>query len=193
MDYIQAMRKKIERATKQEVQHQEQKIIQDYTAAGQITPQGINTAIKKLQAAATMSKQRQQALVIANAATAAAIRKQFSREEVEVIISQAVETTTAYVVTDETLKQQLLQSIDKRGVLTMQATINLTAVLITFIICVTLYALCKMAQKDKAKERKKEEAKVLEVPAFTNQRRSNQEQHLVEYVEGQVKKGEAKK
>lgn len=74
----------------------------------------------------------------------------------------------------------------------MQATINLTAVLITFIICVTLYALCKMAQKDKAKERKKEEAKVLEVPAFTNQRRSNQEQHLVEYVEGQVKKGETK-
>ena len=33
----------------------------------------------------------------------------------EEIISQAVETTTAYVVTDETLKQQLLQSIDKRG------------------------------------------------------------------------------
>lgn len=90
----------------------------------------------------------------------------------------------------------------------MQATINLTAVLITFIICVTLYALCKMAQKDKAKERKKEEAKVLEVPAFTNQRRSNQEQHLVECVEGRdfftspfftcpsthsIKKGEAKK
>lgn len=62
-----------------------------------------------------MSKQRQQALVIANAATGAAIRKQFSREEVEVIISKAVETTTAYIVTDEALKQQLLQSIDKRG------------------------------------------------------------------------------
>ena len=62
-----------------------------------------------------MSRQRQQALVIANAAAAAAIRKQFSREEVEVIISQDVETTTAYVVTDEALKQQLLQSIDKRG------------------------------------------------------------------------------
>ena len=115
MDYIQAMREKIERATKQEAQRQEQKIIQDYTVAGQITPQGINTAIKKLQAAATMSMQRQQALVIANAATAAAIRKQFNREEVEVIISQAAETTTAYIVTDEVLKQQLLQSIDKRG------------------------------------------------------------------------------
>ena len=90
----------------------------------------------------------------------------------------------------------------------MQATINLTAVLITFIICVTLYALCKMAQKDKAKERKKEEAKVLEVPAFTHQRRSDPEPHSVACVEGQdfftspfftcpsthsIKKGEAKK
>lgn len=75
----------------------------------------------------------------------------------------------------------------------MQATINLTAVLITFIICVTLYALCKLANKDKAKAAKKEEIKVLEVPAFMNQQRSTQEQQLVEYVEGQVKKGEAKK
>lgn len=75
----------------------------------------------------------------------------------------------------------------------MTATINLTAVLITLIICVTLYALCKLANKDKAKAAKKEEAKVLEVPAFMNQRRSNQEQHLVEYVEGQVKKGDKAK
>lgn len=75
----------------------------------------------------------------------------------------------------------------------MQATINLTAVLITFIICVTLYALCKLANKDKAKAAKKEEIKVLEVPEFMNQQRSTQEQQLVEYVEGQVKKGEAKK
>lgn len=115
MDYIQAMQKIIQDYMVAGSQHQEQKIIQDYTVAGQITPQEINTAIKKLQAAATMSRQRQQALVIANAATAAAIRKQFSREEVEVIISQAVETETAYVVTDEALKQQFLQSIDKRG------------------------------------------------------------------------------
>lgn len=75
----------------------------------------------------------------------------------------------------------------------MTATINLTAVLITLIICETLYALCKLANKDKAKEAKKEEAKVLEVPAFMNQRRSNQEQRLVEYVEGQVKKGDKAK
>ena len=34
----------------------------------------------------------------------------------------------------------------------MQATINLTAVLITLIICVTLYALCKMARQDEKKK-----------------------------------------
>ena len=54
-----------------------------------------------------------QALVIANASTAAAIRRKFNREEVEVIISPAVETLTAYVVKDEKLKQQLLQGIEK--------------------------------------------------------------------------------
>lgn len=76
----------------------------------------------------------------------------------------------------------------------MTATINLTAVLITAIICVTLYALCRLARKDEAKENeKKKELKVLEVPEFMNQRRSGQEQRLVEYVEGQVKKGEAAK
>ncbi len=75
----------------------------------------------------------------------------------------------------------------------MTATINLTAVLITLIICETLYALCKLANKDKAKATKKEELKVLEVPAFMNQRRSTQEQQLVEYVEGQTKKGDKAK
>lgn len=79
-----------------------------------MTPQGMNTAIKNLQAALAICRQ-QQALVIANAATAAVIRKNFDREEVEIIISPAVETLTAYVVQDEELKQQLLQSIDKRG------------------------------------------------------------------------------
>lgn len=114
MDYIQATREILERAAKKEMQRQERQIIQDFTAAGQITPQGMNTAIKNLQAALAICRQ-QQALVIANAATAAVIRKNFNREEVEVIISPAVETLTAYVVNDETLKQQLLASIDKRG------------------------------------------------------------------------------
>lgn len=43
------------------------------------------------------------------------LEKNFDREEVEIIISPAVETLTAYVVQDEELKQQLLQSIDKGG------------------------------------------------------------------------------
>ena len=112
MNYIQ---RAIEKATKEKTRQQEQKIIQDCTTAGKITPQGLNAAIKALQTDAAMNTKRQQALVIANAATAAAIRKHFSREEVEVIISQAVETTKAYVVVDEKLKQQLLEGIEKRG------------------------------------------------------------------------------
>lgn len=113
MDYIQTMREKMEKTAEQVVRRQERQIIQDYKAAGQITPQGMNTVIKNLQA--TLAICRQQALVIANAATAAVIRKKFDREEVEIIISPAVETLTAYVVQDEELKQQLLQCIDKRG------------------------------------------------------------------------------
>lgn len=111
-DYIQAMQEILGREAKKETQRQERKIIQDFTATGQITPQGMNTAIKNLQAALAICKE-QQALVIANASTAAAIRRKFNREEVEVIISPAVETLTAYVVKDEKLKQQLLQGIEK--------------------------------------------------------------------------------
>lgn len=35
----------------------------------------------------------------------------------------------------------------------MQVTINLTAVLITLIICVFLYAMCKMARRDEKKKK----------------------------------------
>ena len=100
---------------KEHMQREERRIIEDFQAAGKIKAQGMNRTIKEMQAAALMSIHRQQALVIANAATAAAIRKQFSREEVEIIITPVVETGTAYIVTDEELKQQLLTNIEIRG------------------------------------------------------------------------------
>lgn len=115
MDYIQAIIQQRGQAAKERMQAEERRILEDFAATGQATAQGMNSAIKELQAAATMLQQRQQALIIANAATAAAIRKQFTREEVEVIITPAAETGTAYVVTDEELKKQLLESIEKRG------------------------------------------------------------------------------
>jgi len=115
MDYITAMQAKHDEIAKAAIRQQEREIITNYTAAGQITPQGMNSAITTLQAAAALQMQLRQALVIANAATAAAIRKQFTREEVEIIITPAVETGTAYIVTDEELKKQLLESIERRG------------------------------------------------------------------------------
>ena len=115
MDYITAMQAKRDEIAKAAIRQQEREIITNYTAAGQITPQGMNSAITTLQAAAALQMQPRQALVIANAATAATIRKHFSREEVEIIITPAVETLTAYIVKDEELKQQLLAGIEQRG------------------------------------------------------------------------------
>lgn len=50
----------------------------------------------------------------------------------------------------------------------MQVTINLTAVLVTLIICVTIYAMCKMARKD---ETKKKQTKTGKVTEFVNDRK----------------------
>lgn len=111
MEFIRAA---MEQMAKREIERQEQKIIKDYTTAGQITPQGMNRAIKEMQAA-VLSPQRQQALIIANAATAAAIRKAIPQDVAEIIISNAAETGTAYIVTDDLLKEQLFESIEKRG------------------------------------------------------------------------------
>lgn len=111
MEFIRAA---MEQMAKREIERQEQKIIKDYTTAGQITPQGMNRAIKEMQAA-VLSQQRQQTLIIANAATAAAIRKAIPQDVAEIIISKAAETGTAYIVTDDLLKEQLFKSIEKRG------------------------------------------------------------------------------
>lgn len=115
MDYTKAINRIKEQALQERLQAEERRIIMDYTTAGKITMQGMNTTITALQAAATLNLPPTKPLVIANAATAAAIRKQFSREEVEIIITPVVETLTAYVVKDETLKSQLLAGIEQRG------------------------------------------------------------------------------
>ena len=96
MNYIQ---RAIEKATKEKIRQQEWKIIQDYTAAGKVTPQGLNAAIKVIQKAAEINTKRQPALIIANAATAAAIRKRFSKNEVEVIISKGVHSSRRRIKT----------------------------------------------------------------------------------------------
>ena len=104
---------------REKVKEEERRIITDYTTAGAITPKGINSAIKELLTAADAARllelvKKPQHLVIANATTAAVIRKNFDRETVEVIVTQAVETGTAYIVTDENLKAQLLAAMGER-------------------------------------------------------------------------------
>ena len=116
IDQLDANRYAMEAMRSELLKNEERKIITEYAAARKIEPQGMNSTINILQAAKALQiAQTPQQLVIANAATAAVLRKEFSREEVEIIITPAVETLTAYVVKDEELKQQLLASIEKRG------------------------------------------------------------------------------
>lgn len=76
----------------------------------------------------------------------------------------------------------------------MQVAFNLTPVLVALIICIFLYAMCKMARQDEAKKKqeKEEEKKVIKMPYLPDEKRSSQERHLVEYIEDKVKKGEPK-
>lgn len=117
MDYLQSITKFQEKIAKEQLQKEERRIIEDFVAAGKATTQGMNSAINEIQVenALRIAQNRPKQLVIANAATAAAIRKQFTREEVEIIITPAAETLTAYIVKDEALKQQLLAGIEQRG------------------------------------------------------------------------------
>lgn len=117
MNNIQSIIRQREQAIiEQQRRKEERRIIEGFAVNGQIAAAGMNSTINKLQIERALQiAKTPRHLVIANAATAAAIRKQFTREEVEIIITSAVETGTAYVVTDEELKQQLLGSIEKRG------------------------------------------------------------------------------
>lgn len=57
----------------------------------------------------------------------------------------------------------------------MQVAINLTPVLVTFIICVFLYAMCKMARQDEKKKQKRQEIEVIPPLLPTTHLRSNAE------------------
>ena len=108
----------IDKAVKERAEEEERRIIGVLAAAGKITAHGFNTIAETLRTAVIEvleAQEWQQDLVIANAATAAAIRKQYTREEVEVIVSQQVETGTVYVVRDKELKREILANIERRG------------------------------------------------------------------------------
>ena len=59
------------------MQREERKIIKGFAAEGKIKPYGMNSVIHAIRTAKTMGQNWQQGLMIANAATAAAIRKHY--------------------------------------------------------------------------------------------------------------------
>ena len=72
----------------------------------------------------------------------------------------------------------------------MAITLNLTAVLITAIICLTLCFVCKCGKDEKKPDKKQQSQKnnVIEIPQFVGQRKSDQERHLMEYMEDQARR-----
>ena len=67
----------------------------------------------------------------------------------------------------------------------MVITINLTAVLMTAFICFTICYACKTSKDENTAGKKPlpQMGNVIEIPKFVAERKSSQEQHLVEYVE----------
>ena len=101
-----------------EIRREEQKIITGFAVENKIAqmwPKDEASIIRKLRTTNFLAETGQQALVITNAEMAAGIRKQLDREAVEIIVTNAVEPGTAYLVTNDELKRQLLASIETRG------------------------------------------------------------------------------
>lgn len=111
---LEDQRRILEELNKREMERQEREIIKNMAAAGQITAAGFNTAVNAIR----QEERKRKILLIANAGTAAAIRKAVAdRDDIEIIVSPVMETSTVCQVVDEDLKQQLLESIEivKKG------------------------------------------------------------------------------
>lgn len=109
---LEEQRRTLEELHKRERERHEREIIANMAATGQLTAAGFNTMVNALR----QEERKRKKLLIANAATAAAIRKAITdRDDIEIIISPHVETSTVLQIVDENLKQQMLESIERMG------------------------------------------------------------------------------
>ena len=97
------------------IKREERRIITGFLLQDKIEQKDAASIIRGIKTATFLAETGQQALVITNAEMAAGIRAEVDREAVEIIITNAVEPGTAYLVTNKKLKEQLLANIEHRG------------------------------------------------------------------------------
>lgn len=99
------------------MEKQEREAMTRLAEAQKITLTGIGTTMREIRAAAQAAAENRavRKVIITNVPTAAAIRRTLpNQEDVVIVICKAVQTGTAYVVTDEDLRKQLLEVIGER-------------------------------------------------------------------------------
>lgn len=120
----------IERATRERLLRKEQEMLRDFLGSGYVEEKGAVTAMDEMRERPTadmiMDAVRnltpmeaplggvETEVLIVNATTAAALRKQLSPEtlaHIEMIITDAADTGTVYQVTNDDLRKSLLRSI----------------------------------------------------------------------------------
>ena len=115
----------MEQARKEKLIQEERELIKDFQAAGKVEAKGAVTTIDEMRKAPTAAEimyavrnmppyvEDKTPVMILNAATAAALRKQLGEaaEHIEMIITAAADTGTVYQVTNDELRKELLRSI----------------------------------------------------------------------------------
>ena len=121
MDVMQTITEIKQRAANEQMLRDEKKLLADFQAAEKVTTKGVTNAINSLsdvlQAAewAEALRHYEPEVIIVNATTAAAIRRQMGEQPgVKIIITAAADTGTVYQVVDKELKKQLLAAIGER-------------------------------------------------------------------------------
>lgn len=89
---------------------QEKDLIKAYTEAGEMEAKSVTRTLNDIRAAMAAVTRCKTEVIVLNAATAAAIKRQLGDlPGVRMIISATVDTGTVYKVVDEKLKNQLLK------------------------------------------------------------------------------------
>lgn len=105
----------IQQIAREHDRQQEKELIKGMTVNGEVEAKGVTSTINDIRAAVAAVTQCKTEVIILNATTAAAIRRQVGDlPGVQMVITNAVDTGTVYKVVNEELRKQLLSAMGER-------------------------------------------------------------------------------